>query len=116
MAHGFKPVFAKLKTILKPYANHCEVEQETEGDYFLNLKTLDENTKPVFFAGVSMNKISVSFYVPVFRFPSLRKQISPKLAKQLHGKSCFRFTSVDTAVMEELRALTGKVRDLLTNY
>jgi hypothetical protein len=39
-------------------------------------------------------------------YPELLKDISPELKKHMQGKSCFNFKKVDTALFEELAALT----------
>ena len=66
----FPAIFEKLKIILKKHEKTCVVEKDTESDYYLNTKKLDQKKKPIFFAATSINKISVSFYLmPVYCYP-----------------------------------------------
>ena len=85
------------------------MEQDTDTDYYLNTKRFDQKNRPVFFGGVSINKISVSFYLmPVHTFPDLLEGISPELKAHKQGKSCFRFKQVEPALFKELAALAKK--------
>jgi hypothetical protein len=105
----FSAIFKKFKAILKKYEKNRVVEMDTATDYFLNFKKLDQKNKPIFFAGASINKISVSFYLkPVYEFPQLLEDVSPELRNQLHGKCCFRFKKIDPAMLKELSALTKR--------
>ena len=105
----FSAIFEKLKIVLKKYEKRCVVEKDTESDYYLNTKKLDQKKSPIFFAATSINKISVSFYLmPVYRYPDILDEISPELRKHLHGKSCFRFTKVEPALFKELSMLTKR--------
>lgn len=105
----FAAIFKMLKAILKKYEKRSVVEKDTETEYYLNSKNLDEKNRPIFFAAASINKISVSFYLmPIYCCPVLFKEISPGLRKRLHGKSCFRFTKIEPALFKELAALVQK--------
>jgi hypothetical protein len=61
----------------------------------------------MFFGAVQIKKNYVSFYLmPVYVFPELLKSISPALKKRMQGKSCFNFTAIDDAMVDELGELT----------
>ena len=107
--HEFPTIFEELKSILKKYESACAVEQDTDTDFYLNTKRFDQKNRPVFFGGVSINKISVSFYLmPVHTFPDLLEEMSPELKAHKQGKSCFRFKTVEPALFKELAALAKK--------
>lgn len=107
--HDFPAIFEELKSILKKYESACVVEEDTDADYYLNTKRFDQKNRPVFFGGVSINKISVSFYLmPVYTFPDLLEDISPELRAHKQGKSCFRFKAMEPSLFKELTALAKK--------
>jgi hypothetical protein len=61
--------------------------------------------KPLYAAGVKINKNYVSFhFMPVYMFPELSKGMSPALKRRL-GKGCFDFDAVDDELFTELSAL-----------
>jgi len=102
-------ILARFKALLKKYENRCAVELDTAVEYFLNSKKIGPKNKPIFFAGTSVNKNTVSFYLmPVYCCPKLLDGISPQLRKRLHGKSCFRFDKVEPALIKELAELTKR--------
>ncbi|MCE9608329.1 MAG: DUF1801 domain-containing protein [Planctomycetia bacterium] len=106
----FTAVFAKLKSILKKYEKRCAVDVDTDTEYFLNSKKSERMNKPTFFAGVSINKVSISFYLNNADSSSeIRDSLSPELRKCLHGKSCFRFKRDEPKLFKELIALTNRV-------
>ena len=107
-------IFRQFRALLRGFEKGCIVEKDTDSDYYLNSKTLDQTKKPIFFAATSINKISVSFYLmPVYLFPDLLDSVSPELRKHLHGKSCFRFTTLEPALRKELSSLTKRSADRL---
>ena len=110
--HEFPAIFEELKSILKKYESACAVEQDTDTDYYLNAKRFDQKNRPIFFGGVSINKVSVSFYLKaVYTFPDLLENVSPELKAHKQGKSCFRFKKVEPALFKELTALAKKCMD-----
>lgn len=63
------------------------------------------------FAGVRVGKRYVSVHLMcVYRDPALTEGISPDLARRRQGKSCFTFTRVDDAVLDELFVLVDAAR------
>jgi hypothetical protein len=109
MAHttDFPAVFAKLKSILRPYAPGLVVVNDTKSYYYLNTRWVTKSGRPVFFSGVRKGKGYVSFYLmPVYECPALAKGISAGLKKHMQGKSCFNFTTADQTLFRELAKLT----------
>jgi len=65
-----------------------------------------------FAAGTRLGKRYVSFYLMgIYGAPELLDSISPELRRRMQGKSCFNFTRVDEALLEELAALTARSID-----
>src|SRR5262245_50386982 len=105
----FAAIFVKLKSILKRYERRSIVDRDTATEYYLNSKKLDAKKKPIFFAAVSINKATVSYYLlAVHRDPDLAHGISPDLRRRLHGKCCFRFANDEPVLFKELAALTKR--------
>jgi hypothetical protein len=105
--NNFDGVFAKLKTILKPYARKMEIAHDSPIYYLLNTRHIMKNKQPLCFGGVRLGKAYVSFYLmSVYACPDLLKDMSPELKKRMQGKSCFNFREVDEQLFKELARLT----------
>jgi hypothetical protein len=103
----FPAVFAKLKSILRPYASSLVVVNDTKNYYYLNTRWVSKNGRPVFFSGVRKGKGYFSFYLMPFHVcPGLVKVMSAGLKKNMQGKSCFNFTAADQTLFRELARLT----------
>ena len=103
----FKPVFAALEKILKPYSDRLAVKGDAAKNYHLESREPTYKNRPMYFAGVRANKSYVSFYLmSVYTCPDLLKSMSPALKKRMQGKACFNFTAVDEGCFKELAALT----------
>jgi len=103
----FGRVFAKLKSILKPYARKMDVAQDTDTYYLLNTRFIMKNKQPLCFGGVRLGKSYVSHYLmSVYASPALLKTMSPELKQRMQGKSCFNFKEVDEKLFAELKTLT----------
>jgi hypothetical protein len=103
----FTTVFAKLKSIFKPYARKMDVLQDTEDCYMLNTRFIMKNKQPLCFGGVRLGKSYVSFHLmSIYASPELLKNMSPELKKRMQGKSCFNFKEVDQKLFSELSQLT----------
>ena len=103
----FPLVFEKLKSILKPYAKDLTVTVDTSTAYSIDGLYSEKYKKPLFFGSAQIKKNYVSFYLmPVYMFPELLKDISPKLKKHMQGKSCFNFKQVEPELFKELKELT----------
>jgi hypothetical protein len=111
--NNFDAVFAKLKTIIKPYASKMNVAFDSPIYYLLNTRYIMKNKQPLCFGGVRRGKSYVSFYLmSVYACPDLLKGMSPELKGRMQGKSCFNFKEVDEKLFKELAKLTkaGAVR------
>jgi len=105
--NDFGKVFARLKTILRPYAKKMDVANDSESYYLLNTRYIMKNKHPLCFGGVRLGKSYVSFYLmSVYAAPDLLKTMSPELRQRMQGKSCFNFKEVDEKLFKELAQLT----------
>src|SRR3989304_4234520 len=103
----FRNVFAKLKSILQPFAGKMTVKADTANTYYLDGPYSKKWKKEIFFGSVQIKKNYVSFYLmPVYMYPDLLKGISPELKKHMQGKSCFNFKKIETSLFDELTQLT----------
>jgi len=103
----FQDVFKHLHSILKKHEKKLDVVKNAEDNYYLNTEHLMKNKKPMFFGAVQIKKKYVSYHLmPVYVNPKLLDGISPELKKQMQGKSCFNFNSVDKVLFKELEKLT----------
>jgi hypothetical protein len=50
--NDFAKVFARLKSVLQPYAKKMDVAQDTEMYYLLNTRHIMKNKQPLCFGGV----------------------------------------------------------------
>ena len=65
--------------------------------------------KPFPIAWVTVGKGYVSFHhMGVYARSDLLKGVSKELKGRMQGKSCFNFTTVDTALFAELEDLTAR--------
>ena len=104
----FDVVFARLRSILVPYAQRLEVKEDTAAYYYLETKTATYKGKPGFFAAVRKGKNYVSFHLmALYVFPEMLKSVSPALLQRMQGKSCFNFTQIDEELFAELERLTA---------
>lgn len=107
MSNEFQVVFDELKPILAKYANKLDLVVDSNDEYFLNTRHIMKNKKPLYFGSVKINKNYVSYHLmPVYVTPSLLDSCSKELKKQMQGKSCFNFKSVDKGLFKELAKLT----------
>jgi hypothetical protein len=105
----FPVVFQRLKGLLEPYAPALVVVTDTPETYYLNTHALDRHRREVFFAATQIKKTYVSYYLmPVYMFPDLLADLSPRLRKRMQGKSCFNFTTVEDDLLAELAQLTQR--------
>ena len=103
----FTEVFARLRSVLDPYARSLERAVDRDDELSLNTRHVQANGSPLWFGGVQVKKRYVSYHLmPVYVNPELLEGISPELRKRMQGKSCFNFTKTDAALFEELAALT----------
>lgn len=108
----FNEMFKRLKEILEPYAPLSTVVSDKDDSYYLDTKFIQDNKKPLFFASVLVKKSYVSFYLmPIYLKPELVAGIPDNLKKNLKGKSCFNFKSLDDDKLAALSELTKTSMD-----
>jgi len=107
---GFEATFRTLRGLLKPYERHFVAIVDTPGKYYLSTKSSKTvSGAAIWFGGAEIKKNYVSFHlIPVYAAPALLKTLSPSLLKRMQGKSCFNFTAIEPAHVEELEVLTKK--------
>jgi hypothetical protein len=106
----FTEAFATLRNILQRHGRQLKVVVDKPGDFQLASPTkVDRIGRPLFVAAVQIKKNYVSFHLMgVYGDPGLLKKMSPTLRKWMQGKTCFNFTTIDPAHVNELGALTKK--------
>lgn len=103
----FPAIFARLRSVLQPFAPNLRVTQDTQDSYALDAPASADFPMGLFFGKVEVRKNYVSYYLmPVYIFPDLLDGVSDALRKRMQGKSCFNFTRHDDALAAELARLT----------
>jgi len=83
------------------------------GSYLLLGAPTDKYPDGQMFAAVRKGKRYVSYYLlSLYLEPGQLDGLSPELRKRMQGKTCFNFTQVDDALLDELDELTDRGRDL----
>ena len=112
----FDPVFRRLREILAKHDGSLEVSDDTPVRYCLESKigpaTLQAwggKTKrariPV--AWVEAGKGYVSYHLMGVANPAVQSVMSNDLKARMQGKTCFNFTSLDEAAINELDTVTS---------
>jgi hypothetical protein len=102
--NDFKPVFEKLRALLKPYEGKMVVAHDSDSHYYLDTPHVMKNKQPLCFPAVRTGKAYVSFYlIPLYTSPDLLKNISPELKKRMQGKSCFNFRTLLRETVQRIR-------------
>ena len=105
----FPTLLLRLKQLLVPYASHLRVTDDGPSGYSLNTPFAEQYSKELFFGAVQINKNYVSYHLmPVYMFPDLLVDLSPRLKQRMQGKSCFNFTRLDDDLAAELGELTER--------
>ena len=105
----FEAVYARLRSILEPYASKMYVSGDSDTGYSLDTAPEGERVPATWFGAVRRGKSYVSYYLmSIYGEPSLLDDVSPELKKRMQGKSCFNFTRIDEGLFEELTALTAR--------
>jgi hypothetical protein len=105
----FNLVFQDLKAIMQPYEKDLVLKKDESDSYYLNVHYKREDGYQGAFGGVEVKKNYVSYHLmPVYAYPELLADLSPKLKKRMQGKSCFNFTKTDGDTLKELTNLTQK--------
>jgi hypothetical protein len=103
--HGL--VYSALRGLLKNYEDDFSVKTDKPGHCYLETRSPSLNGRRLFFAAAKIKKKYVSYYLPIlYMFPELTTTISPTLRKTMQGQSCFNFTVLDEACLQELEKLT----------
>jgi len=103
----FTTTFVKLKALLQPYESKLIIVADTKDHYALETPHVMKNKHRVYFAGVKIGKLYVSYHLmPVYALEEVRDEISPELKKRMQGKSCFDFSEPDEKLFKELARLT----------
>ena len=102
------PLFAEVKALLKPYAEHLTVRRDDPGYYDLwsekDVVVAGRAREEVNFAGLVIQKSHVGLYfMPLYADRELSAVFGAELLATLAGKSCFR-----------LRRMTPDLRDQIT--
>ena len=107
-ADAFDETFTTLRGILVPYAKEMMVQVDKPGNYQISSRSMkDRIGRPLFVAAVQIKKNYVSFHLmPIYACPELVDSLSPTLKKRMQGKSCFNFTTIESAHVKELVSLT----------
>jgi len=107
--NAFQDLFHTLRRIMLTATGALERDVDTNRELSLRTSHRLKNGQLMWFGGVKIGRAYVSFHLmPVYVNPSLLDTVSPALLKRMHGKSCFNFKRADTAVLEELAALTRR--------
>jgi hypothetical protein len=102
------PEFEALCAVLRPYAQGLDVKRDDPRELYVDTRHLQANKKPLFFAAVQLKKSQVSFHLmPVYLDPGLLVGMSDGLKAGMHGKSCFNFSRLDAALVQELAGLVA---------
>ncbi len=113
-----EPIFRKLRAILEKHAGALSVTNDTPDRYCLEGNVgpatvkawggkVKRPTIPI--AWVEIGKSYVSYHLmAVYGNAPLTASMSTKLKARMQGKTCFNFTTEDTALFAELEQLTAK--------
>ncbi len=102
-------VFDKLRRVLAPFAGQLVIATDEPEHFPLNTLHIMTNQQPLFFGAVQVKKRYVSFHLmPVYAFPDLLDDLDERLRKRMHVKSCFNFTTIDDATLDQLHDLTRR--------
>ena len=89
------------------------VVRDEPGDYYVNTPHQRADGYVFMFGAVQTKARYVSYHlIPVYAAPELRESLTPELAARMQGKSCFNFTRVDEALLDELDAVTAQAATL----
>ena len=92
-----------------PYANRLNVTADAPDHFSLDAHPVPASGKVHYFGGVRTGKRYVSYHLmPVYVDPGLLEGLSAPLQRRMQGKSCFNFTALDAATLDELAALAER--------
>ena len=111
-----EPVFRQLRSVLERHARTFDVADDTGKKYTLESKigpaTLQSwggkvRRPSIPVAWVEVGKSSVSYHLMGIAVPAVQANLSKTLKARMQGKTCFNFTTLDEAVIEELDTVTS---------
>jgi hypothetical protein len=110
----FDALFVRLREAMEPFGARLVVTRDAPGDYYVESGWIRDDGYHGFFGAVRTNKRYVSYHLmPVYAWPDLLDPVSPWLRGRMQGKSCFNFTAVDGAQLDELTELTRRAFERL---
>ncbi len=93
--NDFAEVAAALGAIVKRAGPRLKCADTSGGRWWYPPAVVHKG-KPLYAAGVRINKNYVSFhFVPLYMYPDLGARMSPALKRHRQGKACFNFKEVD---------------------
>jgi hypothetical protein len=112
----FDVVFRRLREILSKHHGALNVSDDTSTKYCLEaaigpatLQAWGGKAKrpriPV--AWVEVSKAYVSYHLMGVANPAVQSEMSKELKARMQGKTCFNFTSLDEAAIEEVDSITS---------
>lgn len=110
MNNQLKPVFKRLKGILKPYEPSLILKFDREDMYYVDTPyVMKYNKQNLLFGSVVLDQHEVKFYLnPVILFPELLEDVSDALKAKKVNTPYFSFTTIDEDLLAELEDLTQK--------
>lgn len=108
---GAEAVFEPLRALMLGHSDGLDVTRDQPGDLVVRTRERDAKGQPGWFGTVTTRKSYVAFHLPpLYDHPSLAEGLSPELSRRRQGKTCFNFKALEPALLDELEALTAKVR------
>jgi hypothetical protein len=103
----FKPIFERLRAMLKPLESQMKLKADTPEKYDLYTNQVRADGYEYAFGAVVVKKNYVSYHLfPMYAYPDLMAGLSDGLKKRMQGKSCFNFNTLDETLFTELEVLT----------
>jgi hypothetical protein len=110
------PVFRRLRSLLEQHARTFDVTDDTAKKYTLESKigpaTLQSwggkvRRASIPVAWVEVGKNSVSYHLMGIAVPAVQASLSKSLKARMQGKTCFNFTALDDALIDEIDTVTA---------
>lgn len=104
-------VFEALRALILRHSEGLDVTRDQSGDLVVRTRQMDAKGQPGWFGTVTMRKSYVAYHLPpLYDHPALAGALSDELERRRQGKTCFNFKALEPAVLDELAALTERVR------
>lgn len=106
MSALLSPVFDSLSACMKDATRAWGTVKDEAGHTVVHAHWPD-HAGDEWFGAVTIKKNYVSYHLmPLYGHPELLDGVSDDLRKRMQGKTCFNFKTVQSALFEELKALT----------